>query len=128
MLASGTQGVIADTMPPRKDKELKDSAAWLTRHGVAKKRVKAFLETSGCTSLDSVALYLRLQLSPLDLANTDCINLEMSELMGVTGKRARKIIKDLNVFGTTPDRLAPFRRITEFVAEASRNEQHAADV
>lgn len=103
-------------MPPRKDKDLKDSAAWLIRHGVSKKHVKQFLETSGCTSLESMALYLRLELSPLDLANTDCINLEMSELMGVTGKRARKIIKDLNVFGTTPRFLTPFRQIIEFVA------------
>lgn len=88
---------------PRKDRDIKDTAAWLSRHGVAKKHIKAFLETSGCTSLDSMALYLRLQLSPLDLANTDCINLEMSDMMGVTGKRAKKIIKDLNVFGETPD-------------------------
>lgn len=102
-------------MPSRKDREMRDTAGWLARHGVSKQNIKKFMEVSGCTSLDSMALYLRLQLSPLDLANTDCINLEMYEVMGVTGRKASKIIKDLNVFGVTPDRLRSLRRFTELV-------------
>lgn len=89
-------------MPARKNSDTRDVVAWLARRGVSKKNIQKFLDTSGCKTVDNVALYLRLQLSPLDLANTDCVNLEMADIMGVTGKRARNIIKDLNVFGATP--------------------------
>eukprot|EP00892_Ulva_mutabilis_P012255 jgi/Ulvmu1/9401/UM051_0029.1 len=86
-------------MNRRKDGDTRDVGTWLAKRGVSKKNIEKFLDESGCTTLDNMALYLRLQLSPLDLANTDCVNIEMAEIMGVTGKRARAIIKDLNVFG-----------------------------
>lgn len=54
---------------------------------------------TGCDSLHSIAVWLRFQLPPLHLANTDCVMLEMHEQLGVKGKAATSIIEDLNVVG-----------------------------
>jgi hypothetical protein len=54
---------------------------------------------TGCTSLHSIAVWLRLQLPPLHLANTDCVMEEMKIQLGVTGKKAANIIQELNVEG-----------------------------
>lgn len=55
---------------------------------------------TGCTSLHSIAVYLRFQLPPLHLANWDGIMHEMDMLMGASSKAARRIIGELDVEGT----------------------------
>lgn len=82
---------------------------WLLEHGVTRAAAVRFLLVSGCSSIHGVAVYLRMQLPPLQLANTACVDKEMNALLGVTGDRARKIIKDVDVLGMAPvhSNLAP---------------------
>lgn len=44
-----------------------------------------------------MAVYLRFQLPPLHLSNVECVDFEMNHLLGVVGKKAQKIINDLDV-------------------------------
>lgn len=61
----------------------------------------AYACRTGCDSLHSIAVYLRFQLPPMHLANWDCVSKEMQSLMGVSGKRAKQVIEDLNVNGAS---------------------------
>jgi hypothetical protein len=49
-----------------------------------------------------MAVYMRFQLPPLHLANVECVDYEMYELLGVKNQKARNIIKDLDVISTLP--------------------------
>jgi hypothetical protein len=84
----------------RRETSFKSTTAllkWLAARGTPKRKARQFLMKSGCDSLESMALYLRFQLPPLQYANEDCVNAEMMELFGVGPKNARRIIVDLDV-------------------------------
>ena len=70
---------------------------WLRAHGVAASKARTFMRSSGCKSIDNIALYLRFQLPPLQFANDDGIDDEMRVQLGVTGRAAHRIISDLNI-------------------------------
>lgn len=74
--------------------ELED---WLRRKGVPKKKIDVLIMSSGCTDTTSLALYLRLQLPPLELANPGCIKEDMQALFGVSFGTARSMLKELDV-------------------------------
>lgn len=68
---------------------------------MGKRKARHFLIQSGCDSLDSMALYLRFQLPPLQFANEDCVNIDMHKMFGVTARNSRRIIVDLDVLRTS---------------------------
>lgn len=70
---------------------------WLRARGVAAAKARTFMSSSGCKSIDNIALYLRFQLPPLQFANDDGIDDEMRVQLGVTGRAAHRIISDLNI-------------------------------
>ena len=82
-----------------------DAAAWLQERGVRPHNAATFLRRSGCVTVADVALYLRLQLPPLQFANGDGINDEMRVQLGVAGRAAQRIISDLNIAGENPPEL-----------------------
>ena len=73
---------------------------WLGNHGVGKRKARQFLIRSGCDSLESMAIFLRFQLPPLECANEDCVNIDMHTMFGVNPRNARRIITDLDVMRT----------------------------
>lgn len=75
-----------------------DFVAWLVERGVAWGDANRFAMATGCSSCEEAAIYLRLQLPPLQLANSDAIDDEMRELLGCGGAVARRVIQDLDVF------------------------------
>ena len=52
---------------------------------------------SRCDNLDSLRVYLRFQLPPLELAREECIHLELRSLLGVAARQARSILNDLDM-------------------------------
>lgn len=73
---------------------------WLGNHGVGKRKARQFLIRSGCDSLESMAIFLRFQLPPLEFANEDCVNVDMHNMFGVNPRNAKRIIVDLDVVRT----------------------------
>jgi hypothetical protein len=73
---------------------------WLKERGVRQRAAERLLQESGCQTIQDLAVFLRVKLAPLNYANVDSINDEMRDLLGVSGARAFKIIKDINVAGT----------------------------
>lgn len=90
---------------------LTEVTAWLRARGVSKGGARSFLRRSGCTTVDNVALYLRFQLPPLQFANTDCVNRDMWDLLGVTAGNARRIISDLDIMRAPPAHKRTFRSL-----------------
>ena len=86
---------------PFADAANKDSEAFqrLTAAGVSKRCAARFLARARCISAREVALFLRLQLPPLQFANAPAVDAEMQDLLGITGKRARQLLQDFGVPG-----------------------------
>ena len=85
------------------DEEI-DVQAWLTQHGVSKRKAEQFLDRAPCRSLRTLAVYLRLQVPPLEYANTDSINTEMLALLGLRGKGARSLLNEAGLQGAAAKR------------------------
>lgn len=109
VLTSDRAGLLKISAPaqgPRRGRGAEGaSVAWLCERGVAESRARDFLRRSGCVTVADVALYLRLQLPPLQFANGDGINDEMRVQLGVAGRAAQRIISDLNIAGENPPEL-----------------------
>ena len=96
---------VVPTAAKETDRTYKSTTAllkWLGNHGVGKRKARQFLIRSGCDSLESMAIFLRFQLPPLEYANEDCVNIDMHTMFGVNPRNARRIITDLDVIRTLP--------------------------
>ena len=71
---------------------------WLVARGVAKRAARRFMEATRCETLHDAALYLRFELAPLQLANSDSVQADMRRLLGCGPRVARRVIADLDVF------------------------------
>jgi hypothetical protein len=80
-------------------KDLTELHAWLYEHGVSKHMTQKIVDESGCTAINSFAMYLRFQLPPIQLANRDSISSELRALLGVRPYRAHQIVADLKING-----------------------------
>ena len=75
---------------------------WLVERGVAWGAGNRFAMATRCSNCEEAAIYLRLQLPPLQLGNSDAIDDEMRELLECGGDVARRVIQDLDVFSARP--------------------------
>lgn len=77
----------------------KELEAWLVKHGAKRRKARAVLHKAGCTDAQSLALFLRLQLPPLDGANNASLRDHFDDLFGCGLKSGRRIIAELGVAG-----------------------------
>lgn len=75
---------------------------WLVTRGVAARAAHRFVQVTRCETLHDAALYLRFELAPLQLANSDSVNGDMRGLLGCGAHVARRVICDLDVFRAAP--------------------------
>lgn len=76
--------------------------AWFRERGVRCKGARAFIEQSGCSTTLEAAIFLRFQLAPLHLANSDNVNNDMKALLGCSPAVALRVIRDLDVYSKPP--------------------------
>lgn len=73
-------------------------AAWLVARGVSWQHARKFIADTNCKSCADAALYLRFQLAPLHLANSESVNEDMRKLLGCLPDTALEVIRDLDVY------------------------------
>jgi hypothetical protein len=87
------------------DSGIEDSQTFrcLLAHGVSQRKATVFLERVRCVTEKELSLFLRFQLPPLEYANDDAVNRDMSALLGVCGRKALRLLQHLDVFGAFDD-------------------------
>ena len=95
-------GALCSKGPKQYANETEELRAWLKGHHVSSAKIDACLERSGIVNLKQLALYLRLQLPPLDYANEASLREHMRNEFGVWNWRADKMIKGLDIASALP--------------------------
>ena len=81
------------------EEDFQELVRLLRAHGASDRHIRTALHHSGCEDKATFALFLRLHLPPAEYANRDSVKEHMRSLLGVSGRRAQKLISALQVDG-----------------------------